>query len=890
MSEHVGVQRVSGSTLETDYTQVVSLPRPLLTEPGDLIVAILGMNEGGSYTLPSGWETVLDHDIPGSQSAIAIVQHRMNDAEPSSYTFEFENRNWTSVCAEALRNAGPLQAQDLNVRSDAAIDALSVPTVPNGGRSLGVLAGFSSRGGFLSWEPEPLTVLRSGNGGTITATAITDGADYLLRASHGFAGSMAAFAGLVRPKTPTPEPNPPLAVTFRDTPGASDVKRVVELGMNLARFRISWDELEPTIGTFDAAALSELREMVGRFDAAGITLLAWLDGEQPPAQRGTIAQWKDFCERIALEVIPLGVRHFQFWSEPNLAASWPSPDGTSYTTECLVPGSEAVADAAEASGFGAFVLFGGLTPATASGDVDMVDFLEAAYSAGAKGAFHAMAYHPANDPEPPDFDEVLGLRSTMVNEGDDELKVWVTDIGWPSRDSTRHEVYPLDASSPFVSHERAAKYARRAPELWDDLGEWTGPMLWAARDTEFDVPGFSHRRNAAGLLLRNLSRKGAWFRWQREARKRRQPEPDTPTSISDDPEGTPTPSQFRTSAITAVEVDASWREAAGMHYRLIRERFVGSGSPETPDDPDAAPTPRPLITSVRMAGASGVVVGTPQIVVSASVSLHGESKGREPRAQLDAYASVSVEGTGQAAASTAGQVSAGASLAGAGSASADGEVVVPSTDTWVTDFSGASLGGTMPSGLTARVDGGSFSISDNVPSGSVGGRCLRLDPDGASFERFVSLDFADNETDVEIVIRTAYEFDDDSYKGSIYLRSENDPEDDSYVFVWVRNVEGDYVTIEKYDSGYADLSGTVTENVQPAPDVWYWLRARVNGGEQFVKVWLDGEPEPAEWTTTDDDTGISAGPRHGVGGWDGSASILFDVVGVAINGETAPTS
>ena len=642
-----GVQRVSGSTVPTDYGQVVELPRPSETQADDIIIAVLGTTQHGTYTLPSGWETVLDHPIPGSGSGLTIIQRRMQSDEPTSYTFEFEHRAWVSVAATVYRNAGPLQAGDYFIRSASKADTVIVPSRSNGGQSLTVLAGFSSEAGFLSWEPEPLASRSPEGNGVIMAMTTTLGEDHKLRATHGFHGSMAAFAVLVRPKTSRPQPNPSLGVTFRDAPNRSDVRRVAEVGSNLARLRISWDELEPdTYGTFDQGKLSELLDVIQEFDAHGITVLALMDGDTPPTST-TASDWQSFCERFALEAIPAGVRHFQLWDEPNIREQWHDPVSASdYVDHCLQPGWAGVDSASDTVGFNAYVLLGGLAPATAIGDVDMVDFLDDAYTAGAKGYFDAVAYHPANDPAPPDFDEALGLRSTMVANNDDELLVWVTDIGWPSRDSTLHEVYPVDAASEFISHERAAKYARKAPEEWEALGVWTGPMLWVARDTEFDVPGFNHRRNAAGLMLRNLSRKGAWFRWQRESAKRREPEPQTPPSADDDPDLFPAPQQFRTSAITAVEVDASWREAVGAAYRLTREKFVGHGSPIPDPDPDTLPTPRPLITSVRMAGAGQVRAGSPVGVVSASVGMAGAGHTVQAKGRVRRKGSASMAGAG----------------------------------------------------------------------------------------------------------------------------------------------------------------------------------------------------------------------------------------------------
>ena len=674
-----GVQHISGSKVGADFGQVFELDRPGQMQEGDQIVAILGMNRGGTPSLPTGWSMAAYHAIPGSDSAIAIVQRTVTATEPPRYEFQFAHRGWTSISAEAFRNAGPVQAIDLDVTSNAAVDVLIAPSVENGGRSMLMLAGFSSEGGNLTWEPAPLTSRRTDMGGSTTATALADGSEYRLRASHGFSGSMATVGMLVRPKTPNAEPNPPLALTFLDLPNRSDALRARELGMRQARVRFDWDELEASPGTFDAAALDQMRRIVSGFDRAGMTVLAEIDGDTPP-DGTSAADFEDFCYRVALEFIPLGVRHFQLWNEPNIAERWPNPSAADYVDNCLIPGSAGVASASEETGFEAFVLFAGLAPAQDPADEDMVDFLDDAYTADAQGHFHAAAYHPRNAPDEPDFDEALGLRSAMVSAGDSELKVWITEIGWPTRDSTRHEVYPAAATSEFVSHERAAKYARRAPEDWFALGDWAGPMLWIARDDEFDNPGFTVPRSGAGLTFRNLSRKGAWFRWKREARRYRQPEPDVVTPpVDSDPNVIPTPPNFQASAVTAIEVDASWSETAdATYYRLTRETWAGFGSPEPPDDPDAVPAPRPLITSASGAGQGSASVSQPVIVRSASVSLAASSQiGASGQAEF--LPSATLGGVGSVAARAAGTEDGSASLAAAGTVSANAVVDADTT-------------------------------------------------------------------------------------------------------------------------------------------------------------------------------------------------------------------
>jgi hypothetical protein len=70
------------------------------------------------------------------------------------------------------------------------------------------------------------------------------------------------------------------------------------------------------------------------------------------------------------------------------------------------------------------------------------------------------------------------------------------------------------------------------------------------------------------------------------------------------------------------------------------------------------------------------------------------------------------------------------------------------------------------------------------------------------------------------------------------------------------------------------------------PGVWYWMRFRAQGPNLMVRVWPHGQPEPAGWTATGNDTGIVAGTA-GLYTYEPN-TVDYDMGSFANGGLTAP--
>lgn len=128
------------------------------------------------------------------------------------------------------------------------------------------------------------------------------------------------------------------------------------------------------------------------------------------------------------------------WNEPNLAFEWgyQPPDPARYARLVQLAGP-----AAKRGNPDVLVLAGALAPTLepvgSPYGMNELDFLRGMYEAGAQGAFDALAVHtygfrfpPAEPPDPDvlNFRRAELLRAIMVEYGDGDLPVFITESGW----------------------------------------------------------------------------------------------------------------------------------------------------------------------------------------------------------------------------------------------------------------------------------------------------------------------------------------------------------------------------------------------------------------------------------------------------------------------------
>jgi polysaccharide biosynthesis protein PslG len=196
----------------------------------------------------------------------------------------------------------------------------------------------------------------------------------------------------------------------------------------------SWTRLDHVVSSARAAGMSVDLIVDGcpRWAA-----LANTSGDSSP-QPASSAQYAIWAADVAKRYAPQGVHTFEIWNEPNIALFWqPKPDPSAYTADLV-----AAYSAIKAVDPSAFVISGGLAPTvTKNHNISAIDFLKAMYADGAKGSFDAFGYHAYSFPELPDSKESgwsqmartsPSLRSVMIQNGDGNKPIWVTEFGAPS--------------------------------------------------------------------------------------------------------------------------------------------------------------------------------------------------------------------------------------------------------------------------------------------------------------------------------------------------------------------------------------------------------------------------------------------------------------------------
>ncbi len=205
-----------------------------------------------------------------------------------------------------------------------------------------------------------------------------------------------------------------------------------------------WREVEPTQNQFHWEATD--RFMAGA-EYYGFEVIVRLD--QHPAWASSVdlsvnappeklEDYEDYVERVVARYKGR-VKGYIIWNEPNLAIEWGGerPDPVAFT-ELLEVGYEAV----KVSDPDALVVAGGLAP-TNNNDQHGYDdrlFLRAMYEAGAADYFDVLSAHPYSFGQAPDapeadnqhpaFVRLAEIRAIMVEYGDEDKPVWITEMGW----------------------------------------------------------------------------------------------------------------------------------------------------------------------------------------------------------------------------------------------------------------------------------------------------------------------------------------------------------------------------------------------------------------------------------------------------------------------------
>jgi hypothetical protein len=254
-------------------------------------------------------------------------------------------------------------------------------------------------------------------------------------------------------------------------------------GMSWVRIDATWSALQPvSAGQWDEAALHRLDTSIDlatdRHLKVLVTLLntpGWAgggpDGVRLPSSPASYADAigslaRRYGDRVAA---------WEVWNEPNSTEFAAGADARAYA-RLLRAAYPAVKAAVPRTP----VVFGGTQYNDAA-------FVAGAYAAGARGFFDVMATHPYSAPSdaaPSARDDgsiyslghLRAVRQAMVENGDAEVPVWVTEIGWSTHANSGGE----QGYQRGVSAEQQAGYLRQTLELLRSDFPYVEQVFWYA--------------------------------------------------------------------------------------------------------------------------------------------------------------------------------------------------------------------------------------------------------------------------------------------------------------------------------------------------------------------------------------------------------------------------
>jgi polysaccharide biosynthesis protein PslG len=171
---------------------------------------------------------------------------------------------------------------------------------------------------------------------------------------------------------------------------------------------------------------------------------------------------------------------YEVWNEPNAITFWNPVDPVAYT-QLLQAGYTAI----KAEDPDAVVIGGVVASLFTAGNVTInpQDFIAQMYDAGAKGYFDAISFHPyhfslefseGNNHPLSAEQQVEEMRQVMVEHGDGALKIWATEYGMPTAQTSTGEV---------ITEEQQAAFIEDFLQAWQNV-DGAGPaFIYTFRDS-----------------------------------------------------------------------------------------------------------------------------------------------------------------------------------------------------------------------------------------------------------------------------------------------------------------------------------------------------------------------------------------------------------------------
>jgi hypothetical protein len=290
------------------------------------------------------------------------------------------------------------------------------------------------------------------------------------------------------------------------------VQMIADAGFHWIRQEFPWEDIEiHGKGDFEdrrhephRSAWEKYDQIVDLADQYGLEVIARLSN--PPAwsrnqgnDAGPFAppddldDYGDYVETVVRRYRDR-IRTYQIWNEPNIYPEWgEQPVSPEAYTELLKVGYTRVKEVCPEC----VVMSGALAQTIPLGPRDLNDFifLQRMYDAGAGDYFDVLAMQgyglwsgPTDRrmrPRVLNFSRPLYLREIMVQNGDADKPIWITEMNWNAPPPNLP-----DKSFGFVTPEQQARYAvlayERAQQEWPWVGVVNTWFFKRATDTEQD--------------------------------------------------------------------------------------------------------------------------------------------------------------------------------------------------------------------------------------------------------------------------------------------------------------------------------------------------------------------------------------------------------------------
>ena len=290
-----------------------------------------------------------------------------------------------------------------------------------------------------------------------------------------------------------------------------DAAGVAGLGATWMRTAFYWQSVEPSGPNQDNWKKGD--SVVDAAQKNKVSLILQIAGMPQWASGGSSGAFPKDPKVYATFVAKVAAHYkgrvhvYELGNEPNHLKSFSNPD-----TKLYVDILKAAYPAIKGVDPSATVLTAGVGgTSTKQGQVPGDVFVQQLYANGGRNFFDGIAYHPYTYPETPSqeilrgdrgWSRMLNARQAMVDNGDSNKKIWITEFGAPT-------------SGPGgVSPDQQAAMLQDAYTLWKSYS-WTGPLCWFDYQDKGTNPGTN--KDWFGLLTYSGARKPSAATYQRLA-------------------------------------------------------------------------------------------------------------------------------------------------------------------------------------------------------------------------------------------------------------------------------------------------------------------------------------------------------------------------------------